>query len=97
MTNEVATIATAPQPFPPGTVSGGIVVSVSGPVTLPSQTLTSAPYTAVFAGLTAGSYTFTAQAIDHTGAALGIPVTDIFVIEPDVSIDVPQSITFAAA
>ena len=85
-------VATVKQDFPAGTVPAGIQITISG---LPGKMATTAPYSAVFAGVPDGDYTATAQAVDATGAALGSPQSVPFsVVTPaTVSVDVPQSVT----
>ena len=85
-------ISTTPTPFPAGTVSGGIRVSVTGPQAIDTVTLTSAPYHTA-PPTTPGDYVETAQAIDSNGADLGAAVVVSFTIAPDVMIDVPTSIS----
>lgn len=95
MSHTVAvSVATTPQSFPAGTVSGGIVVSLGA---FPAQTLSAAPYVATFAAIESGDYTITAQAIDSAGAPIGAAVSYPLTIAPDapatVEIEIPASIS----
>ena len=94
----IVTVATTPAEFPSGTVSSGIKVSMqlTGGA-LVSQTLSEGPFVATFVGVEAGEYTITSQALDSTGATLGIPVSVMQVIAADapntVRIEVPSAVT----
>ena len=95
MSTVIVTVATASAPFPAGTVAAGIVISIPNQTLVSPQTITAAPYSATFDNVAPGTYTATAQAVDHAGAPLGAASTsDSFTISaPDVTVDVPQSIS----
>lgn len=96
--NRIIDITTTQQAFPEGTVSGGVLVTFSGPSQIDPQTLVSAPYSfSVPAGLAAGDYIVTAQAISQAHEALGAAVNTTFTVAPPVLVDVPQSIAVAVA
>ena len=99
MKNFIVTIATQPTDFPAGTVAAGIVVSVSGPAAIPSQTLTAAPYVVTLgladgSDLPAGDYTITAQQTDAAGQPLGSPVSTVETVTAStVLVDIPVSLS----
>jgi hypothetical protein len=93
MSTVIVTVATTSTPFPSGTVPAGIVISLSGD-SVPSQTITSAPYTASFSDVAPGSYTASAQAVDHAGNPLGAAATSAeFTVAAPVMVDVPQTVS----
>ena len=93
MATVTVVIETVATPFPAGTVLAGIVISMEGIVT--SKTITAAPYQAVFDNVAPGTYTATAQAVDHSGSALGAAATSapFTIAAPDVNVDIPQTVT----
>jgi len=95
MSTVIVTVATTSTPFPAGTIAAGIVISIADQTLVAPQTVTSAPYTATFDNVAPGTYTATAQAVDHAGAPLGsaITSTSFTISAPDVNVDIPQSIT----
>lgn len=93
MNNANINVVTAIQEFPAGTTSGGIKISISDGTNEQHQVITAAPYDATFTSLAPGAYTVVAQAEDASGALLGSPVTDTFIISQPVNIDVPVSVT----
>jgi len=96
--NRIIDITTTQQSFPEGTVAGGVLVTISGPSQVDPQTLHAAPYSfTVPAGLAAGDYTVTAQAIDEARVPLGAAVNTSFTVAPPVLVDVPQAIAVAVA
>jgi hypothetical protein len=96
MSTVIVTLETVATPFPAGTVAAGIVISLSGGA-IPAQTVTVAPYSASFADVPAGTYTASAQATDASGNPLGAAAVsaEFTIAAPDVSIDVPSTVTVA--
>ena len=84
--------------------SGGLVINLinaAGERFGQPATVASAPYTATFSDVPAGTYTATAQNVDNTGAAIGSPVTSAPYSVVDLPVtqayDVPVSITISAS
>lgn len=96
MSTVIVTLETVATPFPAGTVAAGISISLSGGA-VPAQTVTAAPYTASFADVAPGSYTASAQALDANGQPLGAAAmsAEFTIAAPDVSVDVPSTVTVA--
>lgn len=94
MATVIVSIATQAQAFPAATVAGGIVITLVGAAVAP-QTVTTAPYSASFADVAPGTYTASAQAIDHAGNPLGAAaVSEAFTVAaPDVMVDVPATVS----
>lgn len=92
MTTVIVNVATSQAQFPAGTVAAGIIIAIAG---FSSQTITAAPYSATFDGVPPGSYSVTSQAIDSNGNPLGALISSeaFTVAEPDVTLDVPATIT----
>jgi hypothetical protein len=94
MSTVIVTVATQAQSFPAGTAAAGITITLVGAAVAP-QTVTAAPYSASFADVAPGTYTASAQAVDHAGNALGAAaVSESFTIAaPDVMVDVPATVS----
>ena len=92
MSTVTVVIETVATPFAAGTIPAGIVITVEG---IAPQTITAAPYQAVFDNLAPGTYTATAQAVDHAGASLGAVATSapFTIAAPEVNVDIPQTVT----
>lgn len=68
------TVATTAVDQPSSTAAqGGILITLSNGAA--PQTISAAPYQAVFNDVAVGSYTITAQAVDVNGNAVGSPIT----------------------
>jgi hypothetical protein len=94
--NVTVTVNPAPTPNTnfPGQTWAGIVIGLTGQ---PSQTVTAAPYNAMFPAVPAGDVVATAQAVDTTGAAMGSAVSEPYTvvdIVPVVDVDIPATISF---
>lgn len=94
MSTVIVSVATQPVAFPSGTVPAGIVISLSGGAIAP-QTVNAAPYSASFTDVAPGQYTASAQAVDASGNALGAAAVsaEFTIAAPDVSIDIPQTVS----
>jgi len=84
------TIATSPQLFPSGTTAGNFRYNLSNGVTQDSPDLT-----VTFPDVAPGTYTASAQRMDASNNLIGAAITsDSFIVpEPDVSIDVPHTVS----
>ena len=85
MAKVTATIRTQSKSVPVGPAQVGLLVSLiasTGSV-FAKQTVSSAPYAAVFDNVTPDTYTVTAQPIDSTGALIDVVLkSDAFSIDP---------------
>lgn len=96
MSTVIVSVATTGQQFPASTVSTGIVITLVGAAVAPVH-VTAAPYTATFTDVTPGTYSASAQSVDQNGAPIGAAaVSEPFTVSaPDVTIDIPQTVTVA--
>lgn len=94
MASRTIVVATEQTPFPAGTTSGGVKLSISG---FPDTVLQD-PYTFT-ADFGVGDYTVTAQAVDADGLDLGAPVSTSFSVVadplPDVMVNMPITLTIS--
>lgn len=94
MSNVLVQLATKVESFAPGTSFGGYVYTIAG-----KDAVTTTELSVTFLDVAAGDNTATVQAIDATGAPLGLPATAAFnvpapvVVEPNVDIAVADTIT----
>jgi hypothetical protein len=85
--NVSVTFSTLPAVLPPGTsqgVAAAYVVSILDtavpPAVVASQNLAAGVFTALFTAIANGAYVAQAQALDSTGAVLGVPAPTPFVV-----------------
>lgn len=97
MSTVTVVVATSEVDQPSSTAAqAGISISISNGSA--AQTITTAPYQAVFENVAPGSYTATAHAIDANGNAVGSPVTsEAFTVAAPVAYQIPASITVTVA
>lgn len=88
MTTVILSISTTPTALPTGTTFSGYMFTLTDGKTPVTQTTTA--LTSSFASVAPGSYTASAQAIDHAGAVFG-PVVSVTLTVP-----VPAPTTFEA-
>ena len=99
----IVALTTSVSQQAPGTIPGGMVITLQGspgsPTILPHTLPPTAPYSTTFQNVPADTYTATAQAIDSTGNPLGPSFTSAATIVTDlpvsVSVDVPIGITIS--
>jgi len=91
------TVTTSAVDQPSSTAAqGGIVITLSNGAA--PQTIAAAPYEVVFNDVAVGSYTFTAQAVDVNGNAVGAAITsESFTVAAPVVYNMPSGITVSVA
>lgn len=86
-------VATQDLPFPSGTTSGGIRITLtSADSTASPQIAATAPFSVTFPDVAPGDYLISAQAITAEGADIGAVVTNTINVPAPVMITVPLSL-----